>query len=282
MAHLRFACLGSGSRGNSWVIQAVESGQTSTVVLDCGFKVRELERRLSRLGVSGNEISALLITHEHGDHSGGAASLISRYPMSLWTSHGTWNAVRSGFDNLFTAGNHRSPPEHLHSIVSEEKFCVGDLQIMGFEVSHDANESLHFVFEAGGMRLGILTDTGCSTGTIERVLSGCHALAVEFNHDARMLSQGPYPESLKERVGGDQGHLSNAQASDLVVSVWHPELQHIIASHLSAKNNTPALAETAMVESLSKVASTRGIGLPSTELHIADQDRGLEWLELRG
>lgn len=251
---MRFACLGSGSAGNALV---VEAGSTR-VLLDCGFGLRETLRRLARLRLSPGDVCAILVTHEHADHIGGVLAFARRHGLPVWLSPGThaWLAEQGGL------------PEEIHLFDPHHPFAVGDLLVEPFPVPHDAREPVQFSFSDGAHRLGVLTDTGSVTPHIRAMLSGCHALVLECNHDPKMLAEGPYPPSLKQRVGGPFGHLSNAAAAELLARLDTGRLRHVIAAHLSAKNNTPALARVALAHALACSESWIGI---------ADQETGFSW-----
>lgn len=251
---MRFACLGSGSEGNALV---VESGRTR-ILLDCGFGLKETVARLARLGLAPEELNAILVTHEHSDHIGGVTRLAARFRLPVWVSHGTCAHLAS-LDQL--------PPD-LHLFDSHAPFAIGDLAVHPFPVPHDAREPVQFVFGDGRVRLGVLTDTGSTTPHIVAMLSGCDALVLECNHDADMLANGPYPPALKRRVGGDFGHLDNGTAARLLASLDTARLQHIIAAHLSRKNNTPTLAQAALAAAL---------GCEPHWIGLADQDLGFDW-----
>jgi len=253
---LRFASLGSGSRGNAVV---VEHGATCLLV-DCGFSVRETERRLRRLGLEPERLSALLVTHEHADHVGGVGVLARRYGMPVWMTPGTRAAAQVGELPRFE-------PLDCH-----HPFALDDIEIHPFPVPHDAREPCQFVFSDGARRLGVLTDTGESTPHVAAQLVGCDALLLEANHDRQMLHDGPYPPSLKARVGGRLGHLSNDQAAALLGQVDCTRLQHVVAGHLSDKNNRPELARRALGEAL---------GCEPEWVAVADQVRGIGWRDVR-
>lgn len=251
---MRFAALGSGSRGNALL---VEAGQTLLLV-DCGFSLRETERRLQRLDRCAEQISAILVTHEHSDHASGVALLSRRHRIPVWSTAGTRAACG---------------PDLAHAQVfsSHESFVLGDLEVHPFPVPHDAREPVQFVFHDGRCRLGQLTDTGTLTPHIEAQLAACDGLLLECNHDRAMLAQGPYPPPLKARVGGDYGHLSNEQAARLLGRLDGSRLQHVVAAHLSEKNNTPVLARQALGAAL---------GCGAEWIGLAGQDDGLAWHEL--
>lgn len=254
---MRFASLGSGSRGNAALVQAGET----CVLLDCGFSVRELENRCRQLEVDPAAIDAVLVTHEHGDHIKGVGALARKYGMPVWMTHGTW---RNG-----SCGN--IPQLRLFSAHSP-CFAIGGLEIMPYAVPHDAREPSQFTFQHGSLRLGVLTDCGSLTPRMVEALAGVDALLLECNHDPVMLANGPYPPRLQARVGGDFGHLSNAQAAQLLSCIDHHRLQHLLLAHLSEKNNHPELAAAAICAVDSDLAQ---------RLTLLQQARCSAWFELR-
>jgi phosphoribosyl 1,2-cyclic phosphodiesterase len=154
---------------------------------------------------------------------------------------------------------------------SHEPFAINDLEIQPFPVPHDAREPSQLVFNDGRHRLGLLTDTGHITRHIEAMLDGCDALMLECNYDPDMLEVGPYPDVLKRRVGGEQGHLSNTQAAGLLAGLDHSHLQHIVAAHVSEQNNTSGHARRALAAVLDCTEDWIGV---------CDQDQGLSWRAL--
>ena len=254
---MRFASLGSGSEGNALVVQ---SGHTC-ILMDCGLTLAETEARLMRLGLSAERLSGIVVTHEHGDHIAGVARLARKYSTPLWLTHGTRQAQCDALDGL----------PNLTEVTPHHSFAIGELQVQPYAVPHDATEPVQYVFSDGVMRLGVLTDAGCSTPHIEATLSGCDALVLECNHDPEMLANGDYPSSLKQRVGGRFGHLNNAEAAALLARLDNRRLQHIVAAHLSRKNNTRELA----VAALSAV-----LGCDTEWIAVATQKEGLGWREI--
>ncbi len=254
---MRFALLGSGSRGNATLI---EEGDTRLLV-DCGFSVREVERRMARLKCAPERLSAILVTHEHNDHLAGVGALARKYRLPVWLTAGTESAGKKRLGEL-----PRCERLNCHSA-----FAIDDLLLQPFPVPHDAREPCQFTFSNGNRRLGLLTDTGRSTQHIERQLDACDALILESNHDRQMLADGPYPPSLQARVGGGLGHLSNEQAADILKRIDGSALQHMVAAHLSEKNNRPELA----VEALSTALNCEPAWIAT-----ADQADGLDWREV--
>ncbi|HEY3860190.1 MAG TPA: MBL fold metallo-hydrolase [Gammaproteobacteria bacterium] len=252
---MRFASLGSGSRGNATLIHA---GDT-LIMVDCGFSAAETEMRLERLGTDPKSITLLLVTHEHSDHASGVMRFAGRHGIPVRCTAGTREAcAKLGFD--------AAQPFDSHA-----KFTVGDIEVTPVTVPHDAKEPVQFLFDGGAHRFGLVTDVGSVTPHMRRMFSGCAALLLECNHDRDMLEDGPYPPSLKQRVGGPLGHLSNAQAGDLLRSLDKQWLQHLVAAHLSDKNNTPALARAALAEAMD---------CDEDWVRVADQEMGFDWLEL--
>ncbi|MEW6514155.1 MAG: MBL fold metallo-hydrolase [Pseudomonadota bacterium] len=252
---IRFASLGSGSKGNALL---VESGRTR-VLLDCGFGPRELATRLARLGAEPESIDAVLITHEHADHVGGAARCAARHGWTVHASHGTAVAATQLADIP------------VRRFDSHAGFSIGDLEIHPYPVPHDAREPTQFVFSDGAQRLGVLTDAGTITPHIVAMLKDCAALVLECNHDAGMLANGRYPPSLKRRIAGGFGHLDNAAAAGLLCNIAGQHLRHVVAAHLSEENNTPELACAALADALACTADWIGV---------ASQTDGFAWREI--
>lgn len=251
---IRFASLGSGSEGNGLVVEA----GTTRVLLDCGFGLGETKRRLERLGLAPQDLAGIVVTHEHSDHIGGVARFARKHGLPVWLTHGTRIMWETQEDDL----------PAMRPFDSHAVFAVDGLEIHPYPVPHDAREPAQFVFSDGDVKLGVLTDAGCSTPHIECMLSGVEALVLECNHDARMLRDGPYPPGLKQRVGGRLGHLENGQAAALLKQLDCSRLSHVIAAHISQKNNTPALARQALAEALD--CEEDWIGL-------AGQHDGFDW-----
>jgi len=252
---MRFASLGSGSHGNATV---VEVGDTR-LMIDCGFSCKEAEKRLQRLEVAPDSIDAILVTHEHSDHISGVARYSRRFGTPVWMTPGT-EAMHQG-----------GKVAELNSFSSHESFRIGDIEIQPFPVPHDAREPCQFVFSDGLRRLGLLTDVGSITRHMVEALDGLDAFILEFNHDPDMLEAGPYPPSLKARVGGGFGHLSNRQAADLLGQIDLRRLKLLVAAHLSEKNNCPDLAREHVERALEGW---------NTDIHIADQSVGIPWKTL--
>ena len=259
---MRFSSLGSGSRGNGTLI---EQGNTC-VLVDCGFSAKEAEKRLARLGKSADELTAVLVTHEHADHINGVGPLARRYSLPVWATTGTLYTDSQAAKAKMT--DRLGDGVDIHTVCSHTAFSVGDIEVQPFPVPHDAREPCQFVFGNGDKRIGLLTDVGSYTPHIEEQLSACDALILECNHDKTMLENGQYPQSLKDRVGGDLGHLSNAQAADILNRLDTSRLKCLVAAHLSEKHNVPSIAQQALADVL---------GCELDWVLVADQQAGLDW-----
>lgn len=255
---MRFASLGSGSRGNALVVEVDET----RVLLDCGFGLNETEVRLARLGLAPRDLNAMVVTHEHDDHVGGVARFARRHELPVYLTHGTLMALDGA----------RTALADVTIIDSHMHFAIGDVEIYPYPVPHDAREPAQFVFGDGSVRLGVLTDTGEATPHIAGMLSGLQALVIECNHDAGMLESGSYPPALKRRIAGRLGHLDNGAAAGLIASLDCSRLRHMVAAHLSQQNNTPDLARTAVA---------RALDCAPDWITVATQDGGFGWREIR-
>jgi len=259
---VRFCSLGSGSAGNATLVEARSGTTTSRLLIDCGFSLRELQARLARIGLDCDALDAVFVTHEHGDHIGCAVTLARRHKVPLWMSRGTWRAI----------GQPELPPELLRFARDGQVVAVGDLQLLPYTVTHDALEPLQLRVSDGALHLGVLTDAGSITPHLLESLQRCDALLLECNHDREMLANSSYPMSLKSRIGGRLGHLANDSSAQILASCAHAGLKHLVAAHLSERNNTPALARAALAGACS---------IAGEDIVVADPLEGFGWLDLR-
>jgi phosphoribosyl 1,2-cyclic phosphodiesterase len=254
---LRLCSLGSGSGGNGLVVEATDGFGCTRVLIDNGFNLRQLSRRLERVGLDVAALAAVFVTHEHSDHAAGIARLARRHQVPVYCTAGTASACE--FEARAVRWN------RVEGGVAVE---IGALRIAPFSVPHDASEPVQYTFSDGARRAGLLTDAGECSDEILAALGGLHALLLECNHDAAMLRDGAYPPSLKARIAGARGHLSNEQAADILARTDRSRLEWIAAAHLSAVNNRPELAQRALASVL---------GCAIGEVAIADQIAGLGW-----
>lgn len=253
---MKFASLGSGSKGNATLVQASDT----LILIDNGFSLKETCIRLSALGKQPEDIKAILVTHEHSDHIAGVGRLARHYGIPVWLTEGTRKAAEKTLADI----------AEIKIFNCHETVNIDSIQIHPFTVPHDAREPSQFVFADGNQKLGMLTDTGSITPHIVSMLGQCDALILECNHDHHMLAQSIYPQHLKARISGHLGHLGNHQAADLLTRIDIRKLKHIIAAHLSEQNNSPAKVRASLASTLN--CEQEWIG-------IADQANGFAWRE---
>ncbi len=226
---IRLTPLASGSKGNATLIQ----WQNNCLLIDCGPNAKTLDARLDDLGLTGADLTAIIVTHEHSDHINGAPVFARRHNLPIYMSRGTYMAASHKFN-----GQESIAFFDIHS-----SFELEGLHIHPFPVPHDARENCAFTFSLekdADEHLGYLTDCGHITPHIVEALQACTHLALEANHCPKMLQVGPYPAQLKKRVGGDYGHLANEQAAALLQAL--PQVEDVRLMHLSEQNNAPEKA----------------------------------------
>lgn len=223
------------------------------VLLDNGFNGRQLRLRLARAGLDLDDLDAVVLTHEHSDHVAGVPALLRRRPVPVYCSAGT--AAAAGV-------------ESAQVVVAGEIVSIGALQCTPFDVAHDAAEPLQYVFSDGDRRLGVLTDIGAPYPAVCAALDRLDALVLECNHEVQLLHASGYPAFLKARILGGRGHLSNAQAGELLGQLDQRRLRCVVAAHLSQSNNRPELARAALA---------RAAGMRPDHVLVAGQDTGLAW-----
>lgn len=232
-ARLRIHVLASGSKGNASLVENIATGEG--VLIDCGICKRDVLSRSAEAGFDLGKLKAVLITHEHSDHTKGLKVLYREL-----AKQGLQVPL---FVNQATYANSKNIQEaaQLTEVVgldAEDQLSLAGMEVFAFDTSHDAASSFGFRLWAGEDALGFMTDTGVVTGAAHEALQGCRVLALEANHDPTMLKNGPYPRALQERVSSERGHLSNGQASEELKSLLHPGLEEVIAMHISENNNT--------------------------------------------
>lgn len=225
---MRFSVLGSGSKGNCTL---VASGRT-TILIDNGFSGKEITKRLELVGFSLQSLDAIVISHEHGDHIAGVGVLSRRCRIPVYANPATHAASAGRVKKLHAR----------QEFGTGQSFCIGELNIHPFQVSHDTVDPVGFQISDGSRSIAYCTDTGKITKMIANHLRQCQALILEANHDPRMLREGPYPLPLQQRVKSSQGHLANEDAGRCLRELLDSGLQHVVLAHLSETNNLPELA----------------------------------------
>ena len=255
---LRITVLGSGSRGNAILID----GTDGAVLVDAGFGPRSLVRRLNAAGRRPEEISALVLTHEHTDHASGAAAACARWGWPLYGSAGTLEALGVGSGTVVS-------PREARVFTADGPTAIGGFLLETTSVPHDARDCRALVFTdiRSGARAGVAMDVGQVPEALPLAFARLDLIAVESNHDEQLLASGPYPWSLKQRISGGLGHLSNGAAAAFVSACAHRGLRGVLLTHLSETNNRPALAIERSRDALRRAGWTRD-ALSAASQHI--------------
>jgi len=257
---VRLTVLGSGSRGNALV---VESGNEALLV-DAGFSFKDLVARCAAAGVDPGRLRGLVLTHEHGDHTRGAARAAARWALPVAASRGTLAALPRG---LF-----RTIP--TVALESARPVAVAGFRLTAYPTAHDAREPIVLVVEDGeGRRVGVAYDVGSPTTALRHAIRGLDALVLEANHDEVLLRGSEYPPTVRARIAGRAGHLSNREAAELAASAAHPDLGLLVLAHLSDRCNRPDLARATVETALHRTAFTGRVV-------VATQDTPTPFLEI--
>jgi len=246
--------LGSGSRGNATFVKT----EGVRLLIDAGMSRKEISKRLESIGEDPDGIDAVLITHEHNDHSCGLRSIVKDLPVRAFMTWGTIRALRA--DEYELNGSSIVP------LPAGVPFTVNDAGILPFSVPHDAAEPVAFSITCGGVKVTQLTDVGYLPDHVADRLRGSHMLILESNHDLEMLRVGPYPWNLKQRLMGRYGHLSNTAVARFILEQYDGEADHVVLAHLSSKNNHPEIARQESARAL------RDRGFTDVRLTLTSQD----------
>lgn len=231
--------LGTGSRGNSTLLETPHA----KVLIDQGFSGAQLQKRLARLQLKPEDIDCVFISHHHGDHGGGAKVVQKKWGLQVLANERT--ALELDLD-----------PEHTTYFEGLDLVKVGDdLAILPVPVPHSGSDNVAFVASHGGERAAIITDLGSWTDELITHVRGCEHISIEANYDHNKLMYGPYPYTLKDRISGRGGHLSNDQTGQFLAEVCTPTTRSITLTHLSQKNNMPHLAESTVLYYIDEVFS---------------------------
>lgn len=256
--NLSVCILASGSRGNAIFLS---DGSTS-ILLDAGLSGIEIERRMQSKGLSPQDLDAILVSHEHADHIQGVGVLSRRFNLPVYITSKTKQMAASQIGSVYS----------VKEFECGTTFKIESLIIHPFSVSHDAHDPAGFTIYQNGIQVGIATDLGLATSVVKQHLKGCNLLILEANHDATMLTNGPYPWPVKQRIRSRIGHLSNEASKQLLKEVQHERLEHVVLAHLSEINNTPQKA-------LGEVG--RALTHSNTKLDVARQDECTALIHLK-
>lgn len=238
---MRLSTIASGSSGNCIYV----GSETTHILIDVGISKKKIEAGLEVLNVNPDEIDGIFVTHEHSDHISGIGVMSRAYERPIYATQGTSRGI-SEYKSL------GKMPDGLNKIITANTVVkIGDLEIEAFHISHDANEPTGFIIKNNEHKVAVVTDLGMYDDYILEKLKGVHAIFLEANHDEHMVEVGNYPYSLKRRVLGEKGHLSNELSGRLLCDIIHDNLSHVVLSHISRENNYEELAfETIKLELL--------------------------------
>lgn len=237
---MKFSVLASGSRGN---VTFVEGGGIR-LLIDVGVSCQRVEALLAEIAVDPTTIDAILITHEHIDHTGGLQRFATKYGIDVYANEGTAAVV----ERQICREEKTPPPFFLFE--SNLPFTLGELTITPIRISHDTAEPVGYLIEEGATTFGFFTDLGIAPERITSCLSQCHALVFESNHDLEMLRTSQRGYALISRISGASGHLSNMQACEAILTAAPPKLQTLVLAHLSNDCNLPHVAHAMMARTL--------------------------------
>jgi len=279
---VQFTILGSGSSGNCAYVETAEA----RILVDAGFSPLQIRKRLATLGKTPENLTAILITHEHSDHIAGILGLADKFHIPVYCNRGTQDgtvwAMKAKWDSkkqpAFAGADGTA---HLKAKIDWRlfdtggSFEIGDVSIETFSIPHDAQDPVGFLLRTTGGNLGFATDLGHVTKLVLERLRAANVLVLESNHDVKMLQDCPRRSwALKQRILGRHGHISNATAAETVAQIMSAGLRQLYLAHLSRECNTPALAEHVMAEQLHHLGATH------VQLQIAAQDVPCATLEL--
>ena len=265
---MRMCSIASGSSGNCIYV----GSKNTHLLVDTGISKKHIEEGLKELDVKGEELSGILVTHEHADHIQGLGVFSRKYGIPIYATRGTIN----GIEHCAMLG--KMPEGLLHVIETDDTFSLGDIEVHPFKISHDANQPCGYRFEHEDKAVAVATDLGKYDDYIVKNLTGLNAILLEANHDVHMVEVGPYPYPLKRRILGDRGHLSNELSGRLLCDILHDNLKYIVLGHLSKENNYARLAhETVKLEVTLGDNPYRGEELAMT---VANRDRISDILEI--
>lgn len=234
---IKLCVLASGSRGNCTFIGT----ENTRILIDAGLSAKKTAERLADIGETPEDIDAICVTHEHGDHIAGIRVLQKKHDIPVYANAGTFEGIRAARQGGDVA---------CRQFTTGSAFEIGDIRIEPFSVPHDAYEPVGFVVCFGETRIGVATDIGIATNLLREKLRSCEVIVIEANHDEAMLHEAPRPWSLKQRILSNQGHLSNRASAGIISEIAGEGLKHLFLAHLSSDCNTPSHARREFEDSL--------------------------------
>ena len=240
---VRLTILGSGSSGNCAYLESDDT----RILIDAGFSLRQLRQRLAAIGRAPEGLTGVLVTHEHSDHINGLATLCSKLQIPIYCNRLTRDAAQFALDVKL---------EHCRIFETRQSFEVGNVVVESFDLPHDAADPVGFLLRTHAGNIGFMTDLGHATKSVLQRVRAANVLVLETNHDLKLLQESSRPWSLKQRIAGRHGHLSNTDAADAAQSIMSADLHHLYLGHLSRECNLPDLAQRVMDERLQKIGAT--------------------------
>jgi phosphoribosyl 1,2-cyclic phosphodiesterase len=256
---LYITSLNSGSNGNCYYI----GNDAEAVLIDAGISCRETERRMQQLGLLMASVKAIFVSHEHSDHITGVPGISKKYQLPVYITPATLNAAKIPVE-----------PQLLQSFTAHQPITIGNLSVTAFPKLHDASDPHSFIVSGNDVNIGIFTDIGLPCIQVKKYFGQCHAAFLEANYCADMLSKGSYPAFLKQRISGNDGHLSNTQALELFCTHRGPQLSQLILSHLSKNNNSPELVEKIFAEEAGNIHITVASRYAATPVFCIEKTTG--------
>jgi len=264
---VRFTVLSSGSTGNATIVQ----GSEKTIMVDAGLSMKKLEELMRVQGISGHDIDALFVTHEHSDHIKGLGAFARKYELPIFANEATWGALERHVGTI--------APEKRVYIETGETLKFGAMEVHSYPISHDAAEPVGYCFEENGEKLGLATDLGYVSEKVRRAIIDSDVLVLESNHDTEMLRMGRYPWNIKRRILSDIGHLSNVAAGEALCELMTDRTKRVYLAHLSLDHNQMDLA----MLTVNTILEDNGIFYKKDDypLRATFYDRPTEWDEVK-
>lgn len=230
---LKFISFGSGSSGNCYLLFT----ETDALLIDVGVGIRVLKKHFRNYGLKLECVHNVLVTHDHADHVKSVGSVSRDFHLPVYTTQ----KVHKGIEHNYCV-RQKISPDMVHIIEKDQSFDVGEFHVTAFGVPHDSSDNVGYKVECGGVVFCLMTDIGHLTDELLQNIGQANYLVIEANHDKEMLQQGPYPQYLKERIAGPNGHLSNLECAQALAENATDKLHHVWLCHLSEDNNHPELA----------------------------------------
>lgn len=255
---LKIHTLRSSSKGNAEII----CNKNTKILVDCGISGKALEESLGELGLCGEDIDAVVVTHEHTDHIKGVGILSRKHNVPIYANEQTWNAMRSCIGKV--------AEENIRIFRNDTEFKICDIGVRAFEIPHDASDPVGYTFRTEEQMVAVATDMGQIRENVLEAVTGCDEILLEANYDLGMLEMGPYPYELKRRIKSKYGHLCNDDAGDFAAKLAASGTRKIILGHLSWENNYPDLA----FFTVRNILEARGFAVgKNIDLSVAQRDK---------